>query len=1006
MPVQERQSDARETSESGATSPTRKSSTSDPFPTDRARALQQALESSIEGEIRFDLVSRSIYSTDASVYQIIPIGVVIPRSREDVIQTVKIANEYGISITARGGGTSQAGQAVGEGLQLDCSKYLNRIIDLDVERREVSVEPGIVLDELNRSLEGHGLQLPLDLSTSSRATVGGAISNNSSGTRSVVYGKTIDYVLELTVVLADGSVVQMKPHDAASLDSKCAQADLEGQCYRVVRQLAGEHSEEIERRYPKIMRRVGGYNLDDFASASQPFNLARMMVGSEGTLGMVVEAELRLVELPGARVLCVVQFDELLDALSATSLILEHDPSAVELLDRFILDTTRGKIAYEPLRDFIQGDPGGVLLVEFHGDSTQDLVDRIEHLESDLRGRGIGSHFHRAIDSRAQARIWQLRKAGLGLSMSQRGDAKAISFVEDTAVSLENMRDYIERFMALLEKHDTRAGFYAHASVGLLHVRPVINMKSADGVAKFTRIAQEVADLVLEYGGALSAEHGDGLVRAPFQEQMYGPILYRAFCQLKSTFDPKGIFNPGKIVHAPPITDNLRFPAHYASTEPRTAYDFSDFGGIARAAEQCTGVGACRKTLTGTMCPSYMATRDESDVTRGRANALRLALSGQLGADGLAQKDLYPVLDLCLECKACKTECPTGVDMARLKSEFLHQYQLRHGASWRARILANADTLAVWGSRFAPLSNWVAGNFLVRWLNEKLWGLDHRRLPPSFARQTFLDWWRRNGEQYGAEEEDPQLVVFADTFTNYHEPQHAQAAVRVAHQLGVRMTVPPRVCCGRPLISKGFLREARRQAEATTQILAPLVERGLPILFCEPSCYSAVRDDHPLLVGQSLKQDAEKVAAAAVTFEEWVESVLEPGSGVPQIDSSSRFGPGPRQILLHGHCHQKALVGTEPALNLLRRIPGAEVDEVDSGCCGMAGSFGYEHEHYEVSRAVGARRLFPAVEAMGSGSVVVASGFSCRHQIRHFAGVDALSPMELIEASLDSSGDV
>ena len=969
----------------------------------RAGALKQALESSIRGEVRFDLVSRGIYSTDASVYQIIPTGVVIPRSREDVIQTVKIADEYGISITARGGGTSQAGQAVGEGLQLDCSKYLNRIIDLDVDRREVSVEPGIVLDELNRSLEGHGLQLPLDLSTSSRATVGGAIANNSAGTRSVVYGKTIDYVLELTVVLADGSVVQMKPHEAGSLEAKCAQADLEGQCYRVIRQLAAEHSEEIERRYPKIMRRVGGYNLDDFASPTQPFNLARMMVGSEGTLGMVVEAKLRLVDLPRSRVLCVVQFDELLDALSATPLILEHDPSAVELLDRFILDTTRGKIAYEPLRDFIQGDPGGVLLVEFHGDSTEALVDRIEQLEDDLRERGIGSHFHRAIDSRAQARIWQLRKAGLGLSMSQRGDAKAISFVEDTAVSLENMREYIERFMALLERHDTRAGFYAHASVGLLHVRPVVNMKSADGVAKFARIAREVADLVLDYGGALSGEHGDGLVRAPFQEKMYGSVLYHAFCQLKSTFDPKGIFNPGKIVRAPPITDNLRFPPHYASTAPKTAYDFSDFGGIARAAEQCTGVGACRKTLSGTMCPSYMATRDESDVTRGRANALRLAISGQLGSDGLAQKDLYPVLDLCLECKACKTECPTGVDMARLKSEFLHQYQLRHGATWRARILANAETLAVWGSRFAPISNWVASSFPVRWLNEKLWGLDHRRLPPTFASETFLDWWGRNAVQYSAGEEDPQLVVFADTFTNYHEPQHAQSAVRVAHHLGIRMTVAPRVCCGRPLISKGFLREARRQAEATTQALAPLAEKGLPILFCEPSCYSAVRDDHPLLVGQSLKQDAKRVSASAVTFEEWAETVLGTGGGEPQIDDSDRFGFGPKQILVHGHCHQKALVGTGPALDLLRRVPGAEVTEVDSGCCGMAGSFGYEREHYEVSRAVGARRLFPAVEAMGPGAVVVASGFSCRHQIRHFAGVEALSPMELVESVLDSS---
>ena len=964
--------------------------------------MKQALESSIQGEVRFDSLSRAIYSTDASVYQIIPTGVLIPRSREDVLQTLRIAHEQGIPITARGGGTSQAGQAVGEGLQLDFSKYLNRVIALDVERREVRVEPGIVLDELNRSLQQHGLQLPLDLSTSSRATVGGAISNNSAGTRSVVYGKTIDYVLELTVALADGSIVQMKELDPVDVDARCAQEDQEGQCYRTVRKLAAEHSLEIDRRYPKILRRVGGYNLDAFVP-DQPFNLAKMMVGAEGTLGLVLEAKMRLVEIPRSKVLCVVQFEELLDALSATPLILEHGPSAVELLDRFILDTTRGKIAYEPLRDFIEGDPEGVLLVEFQGDTTEELVGRIDRLEADLRGRGIGGHFYRAIDARSQARIWQLRKAGLGLSMSQRGDGKAISFVEDTAVAIENLRDYIERFMAILQKYETPAGFYAHASVGLLHVRPVVNMKSADGVAKFERIAQEVADLVLEYGGALSAEHGDGLVRGPFQEQMYGSVLYKAFCQLKSTFDPKGIFNPGKIVHAPPITDHLRFPPDYATTEPETAYDFSDFGGIARAAEQCSGVGACRKTLSATMCPSYMATRDESDVTRGRANALRLALSGQLGADGLAQKDLYPVLDLCLECKACKTECPTGVDMARLKSEFLHQYQLRHGVSLRSHLLANADRLGTWGSRFAPFSNWIARSTPIRWLNEKLLGLDRRRLPPPFARQTFLSWWAANGQRYGGEGKDCQLVIFADTFTNYHEPQHAQATVRIAHRLGFRTTVSARVCCGRPLISKGFLKEARRQAEATTRRLFPLADRGLPILFCEPSCYSAVQDDHPLLVGESLKRKAETVAEAAVTFEEWIASVMQKRESEHQDGGNFLLGSGPAQVLLHGHCHQKALVGTEPARQLLNRIPEAEVQEVDSGCCGMAGSFGYEREHYAISQAVGARRLFPALEAIGTDSVVVASGFSCRHQIRHFTGVEAISPMELIESCLNAS---
>ncbi len=959
-------------------------------------ALRQQLEAQIEGDVRFDAVYRGMHATDASVYQIMPLGVVMPKTRQDVVCTVQLCHQFGASITARGGGTSQAGQAIGAGVQLDFSRHMNRVLELDLDNRRVRVEPGIVLDELNDQLKPHGLQLPLDLSTSNRATIGGMLANNSAGTRSIIYGKTIDFVEELSAVLADGSVVDMRPLCGPEVAARCAQRDLEGACYRIVQQLAAEHRDEIQRRYPRILRRVGGYNLDDFVSPAS-FNLSRMLVGSEGTLGLTVAATLRLEPLPLARALCTVQFEDVLEALSATPLILEHSPSALELIDRFILDTTKGRTRFEPLRDFIEGDPGAVLVVEFFGDHLEELPPRIDALADSLRQAGLGHHLHRALEPAAQDRIWELRRAGLGLSMSQRGDAKSISFVEDTAVAPERLRDYIEEFQRILARHKVPAGIYAHASVGLLHIRPVVNMKTAEGVAKFESIANEVADLVLEHGGALSGEHGDGLVRAPFQERMFGPVLYEAFCKVKSTFDPSGLLNPGKIVHAPPLTANLKFfpPSHYRTDEPRTVFDFDDFGGLAAAAEQCGGVGACRKRLTGTMCPSYMATGDESATTRGRANALRLAMAGQLGSSGLADEALLPVLDLCLECKACKSECPTGVDMARLKSEFLHQYWSRHGAPRGVRWLSRADQVARWGSRLAPLSNWLASSTAVRRLNEWALDVDRRRPPPAFSRRTFLDWWWRcnAGRTTGPSDKATDVVVFADTFSNHFEPDQLIAAVRFAERLHQTVEVAPRVCCGRPAISKGFLERAAEQAAQTVQALLPLARRGLPIVFCEPSCYSAVVDDHPHLLRGAAKDEAAEVMAACAMFEDWSGGVLE-GNAVDAEDQDSTSGPG--RILLHTHCHQKALGGAAAATALLSGLPGCEVKTLDSGCCGMAGSFGYERGHYDISRAIGERRLLPAVRELGEEGTVVATGFSCRQQIAHFTGVQALSPAALL----------
>ena len=977
--------------------------------------LATSLQSRIDGEVRFDQVSRSFYSTDASVYQILPQGVVIPRSYDDVVQVVRSCAEHAVSITARGGGTSQAGQAVGGGLQVDFSKYLNRVIELDPEAQTVRVQAGIVLDELNAFLGPYGLHLPLDLSTSNRATIGGMIGNNSAGTRSVIYGKTIDYVQALTAVLADGSVVEFQALEPGQLADKCQRSDLEGNCYRIVEQLADEHAEEIGRRYPKILRRVGGYNLDAFASDRQDvavarpcrapkvdprFNLSRLLVGSEGTLAMVLEARLRLLPLPAARTVCTIQFHDLLDALGATPAILEHEPAAVELVDRFILDTTRDKPQFEPFRDFIEGDPAAVLIVEFLSEEDTDLTPQVDRLENDLRRQGLGYHFHRAPAPQAQAHIWGLRRAALGLSMSQRGDAKAISFVEDTAVAPDRLRDYIERFMAILEAHNLTAGFYAHASVGLLHIRPVVNMKTADGVERFARVATQVSDLVLEFGGAVSGEHGDGLARSPFQEKMFGPILYQAFRKLKRTFDPENLFNPGKIVDAPEIRENLRFGSAYETRSVETVFDFSDFGGLARAAEQCGGVGACRKTLSGTMCPSYMATREEADSTRGRANALRLAISGQLTDLGLADEKLAPVLDLCLECKACKTECPTGVDIARMKSEYLHQLYQRTGVPRRARLLAHTARLARWGSRLAPVSNWLVQSSAIRLLNEFCFGLDRRRKPPAFARRTFLDWWRSAASRSLRREDrrGPTIALFADTFSNYFDPRQAIAAARVADRLGAQVIVPPRVCCGRPLISKGLLNQARQQAAKTTAALFPLASRGTPILFCEPSCYSAVVDDHPHLLRGPEQSRAERVAAACLSFEQWAAQTL------PVTASELGLSPGPAEILFHGHCHQKALTGTAATVALLQAIPGCEVTDLDTGCCGMAGSFGYEQEHFDVSRKIGERKLFPAIanahRNTPSPPTVVAPGFSCRQQIEHFTDITPIAPVQLLESLL------
>jgi FAD/FMN-containing dehydrogenase/Fe-S oxidoreductase len=953
--------------------------------------LQRALESAIDGEVRFDKVTRALYSTDASVYQIEPLGVVIPRSPEAVVRAIALAAEHGVPITPRGSGTSQAGQSIGQGVVLDTSKYLNRVLEINPDERWARVEPGVILDELNAALRPHNLRFAPDVSSASRATVGGMMANNSSGARSVLYGKTIDHVLEQRVVLSDGTLAHFRPLDH-NQTAAVAGDGIEARAYRAIPELGRRHADEIERRFPKVLRRVGGYNLDAFVDPSRPVDLTRIMIGSEGTLGFIVDAKIKLVPLPAQKAVLTIEFDELLDALGATPAILKHGPSAVEVMDDFILSHAKSHSVLDAQRRaMVSADGSALLCVEFYAGSIDELQARMTGVEHDLQSLGP-RQMRQVLDPRKQQAIWSFREAALGLSTAMKTDGKAISFVEDTAVAPEKLRHYIERFAGIVRRHDTIAGVYAHASVGCLHVRPVVNLKTADGVAKFQAIANEVADLVLEFGGALSGEHGDGLVRGAFNEKMFGSELYQAFREVKKTFDPNGLFNPGRIVDTPPITSHLRYGAGYATPSPATFFDFSDHDGFGRAVEMCSGVGLCRKKREGTMCPSYMVTREEAHSTRGRANTLRLAISGQLGNARLSDQGVHDVLDLCLECRACKSECPVGVDVARFKSEFLSGYWDRHGMSLAAQVFGGAPSAAAWGSRFAPLSNAIANNSIARWAAEKLIGIDRRRSLPVWTRNTL-----RNRTKPGTRNPEPgtaRALLFADTFTNYADPEIGLAALELLNAAGIATQVARNGCCGRPLISQGRLSDARRLAAANVDALYDAAARGHAIVFVEPSCLSAVREDAPDLLRGELQQRARVVAGRAVLFEEFLEAECAGGRAVLAL------GPGPGEVLLHPHCHQRSMGLAAPAKALLSRIPSSEVVDLDAGCCGMAGSFGYTRNHYEVSCAIAERKLLPAARAMAPGSVLVAAGTSCRHQVADLAGVTAVHPAVLLRSLL------
>ncbi len=958
----------------------------DPHATEQARALLAALRPRLQGEARFDLVTRALYATDASLYQVMPVGVVLPRSEEDVFAALACARAHGVPIVARGSGSSLDGQAVGAGLVLDFSRHLNGLIEVDAEARTARVQPGLVLDRLNEALAPQGLMVGPDPASSNRATLGGMIGNNATGAHSILYGMTHDHVRSLRVLLADGSATIVGPLSPAAAAAKRRLPGHEGAIYRLTQRLLATHRDEIAARFPQHWRSVSGYGLDRLA-AGDPTNLAPLLCGSEGTLALTLEATIGLVPRPAHRALAVVHFRSLDEAMEAVPTLLATRPAAIELLDEYLLELTRAVPEFARRLTFIEGEPRCVLVVEVFGEGAAEVEAGLARVAA----TGVGYATVLARTAAERAHVWEVRKAGVGLLMSTTSEWKPLAFIEDGSVPPERLAEFVREVRAILDAHGTSAAFYAHASAGCLHIRPLLNVKLAEDVERMRSIAEAWGDVIVRLRGSFSGEHGDGRARSEWNEKLFGPTLYGAFCELKDGWDPEGLLNPGIIVRGQRMTASLRLGPAYEPIAPPPMLRFEQAGGFARAVELCSGIGACRKTGAGTMCPSFMATREEEHSTRGRANALRTAMSGAIPREMLLSPRMAAVLDLCLACKACAAECPSQVDMARIKSEFLYHYQREHGLPLRDRLFGHSRLMHQVGSRTAPLSNWLAGTGAARWMQGRLGIAPERRLP-RFARRSFLSWFRehRRGRPAG----DRRVVLFPDTFTLYAYPSIGVAAVRVLEAAGYEVIVPEGIgCCARPMLSKGMLDDARRTLEQTVATLLPYAQAGLAVVGLEPSCLLTFREEAPdLLAGEG----AQQVAAQSYLLDEWL--MQRQGEGAL---AGLRWGEAEQALLLHGHCHHRAS-GIQSAVAALNLPPGYRTTLIEAGCCGMAGAFGFEREHYGISLAIGEDRLFPAIRrAPGAG--VAVTGVSCRQQIEHATGRPARHLAEWLAEALDST---
>ena len=984
-------------------------------PLDRVSELAARLRREIAGEVLFDTASRGRYATDASIYQVMPVGVVIPRHQHDLQVALDIARDAKVPLLARGGGTSQCGQTVGDALVVDASRWLNQVVEFDPQNLTVVVEPGMVLDDLNRWLKPHGLWFPVDVSTSAQCTLGGMAGNNSCGSRSIRYGNMVHNVLGIDALLADGSEARF------GFLHELAQGDRVRQLAGEVQRIAEREQSNIREHYPKVLRRVGGYNLDLFDCQNpRPYdpdghvNLAHLLVGSEGTLGVTRRIRLRLAPLPRHKVLGVVNFPTFYQSMDLTQHIVKLDPTAVELVDRTMIELSLENPAFRPvIEKALIGQPDALLLVEFAGEDEGELRRQLDGLSELMADLGLPGSVVSMVEGAEQTALWNVRKAGLNIMMSMKGDGKPVSFIEDCAVPLEHLAEYTAKLTEVFHKHGTEGTWYAHASVGTLHVRPILDMRR-DGSEKMRAIAEEASELVRAYKGAFSGEHGDGLCRGEWVAWQFGAQLNAAFREIKQLFDPDNLLNPGKIVDTPRMDDHsyFRFPRSYRPIPVTPVLDWSDWdvlrdpltgkqsrpgsagdptGGLIKAVEMCNNNGHCRKFDAGTMCPSYRATRNEQHLTRGRANTLRLALSGQLGSEGLASEDVKAALDLCVSCKGCKRECPTGVDMAKMKIEARAAWAKNNPLPLRERLVAEMPRYAPYARRLAGLTAVVERlSPLSRWLKRGL-GLAEQRALPRF-----------DGDFLASASASPatstrEVLLFVDTFNNYMEPENARAARRVLEAAGYRVhfnRAPQQrpLCCGRTYLASGQVDKAKAEARRTLDHLLPFVERGVIIVGLEPSCLLTLRDE---FLRYGYGEEARALARASLLFEEFL--VRERDAGRMLLALKPLDTP---RVLLHGHCHQKAFDALRPVEQVLRWIPDLEVKTLETSCCGMAGSFGYEREHYEASMQMAELALLPAVRQAKAGDLVVADGTSCRHQIHDGAQRTALHVARVLERAL------
>jgi len=947
-----------------------------------------ALRKSMSGDVLYDDYSLGMYATDASLYQIFPVAIILPKGEADLQTAIKLAAEFKVSILPRGGGTSLAGQTVGQSLVIDFSKYMTEIVACNPEEKWVTVQPGIARDDLNLYLKQYGLLFAPDPATSSRANIGGMTGNNSSGTKSILYGKTVDHIISMKVLLSDGTSLHLEEKTPEAYEAICNGSGREAEIYSAFRSLIFKHSDEVEKRFPKVMRRVGGYNFDEFTKTNH-WNLSKLICGSEGTLGLITEITLNLEVIPKEKAICVVHFKHKPNAIQAVNTMVQYKPSAVEILDDVVLQMSRENLTTQRHTDWIDGFPASVQIAEFYGDTVEELVARAEAMVEDLQGQNLGYAYPIFTSKKEMHDVWTIRKKGLGLMLGRKGEKKALAFIEDAAIPLPVLPEYIEKVNAICDKYETEVAVYAHASVGVIHVRPFLDMKMGEDIERFKNIARETFELVKHYEGSWSGEHGDGLVRSPFNEDFFGTKLYEAFKDVKKLLDPLGLMNPGKIVEAPPMDHNLRYGASYQDEPLETVFHYRDDVSFEAAVHTCTGVGECRKKSGGTMCPSFKATSDEEHSTRGRANALRLAMSGQMQGSGLTDERLIEVLDLCLSCKACKSECPSNVDMAKLKSEVWQKKYDAGKISLREKMINKSTNLSKrFSGPLAPLINRVQSSVLFRSSLDRTAGIDKKRILPSYASTSLSKWYRKN---YKTKNTNP-IALFADTYINYHDTHIGIAAVQLLDQCGYKVELLDVGCCQRPRISNGFLRQAKNEGTKTALGIAEAMNKNIPVVVCEPSCTSALQADLPDLIDDV--ELAKKLAMHVKMIDVFLYEAVESGT------LKGRFTSNFKSIQVHGHCHQEAIYGMK-AIDTLYQKSGAAHKILDTGCCGMAGSFGYEKEHYEISKKVGEDRLFPAIEKMANDDTIVACGVSCRHQIEHFTNRKALHWVETVRFEPD-----